>query len=99
MLVSSIKITSPSCDDHAAFLEAGGQGDHYGGVFFSVLYVVCCMLCVVCCVLCVCLNHHILYDTPPLVSGPVNSQICTKDSIFKKLLRKFFLLWLVLDEF
>jgi hypothetical protein len=99
MLVSSIKIASPCCNHHATLhalkqshspqnlepLEAGSWGDHDGGVFvFS--------LCVVCCV-CACITIYILwYDTPTLVSGPVNSQICTKDSVLKELLQEFILL-------
>jgi hypothetical protein len=60
MVVSSIKSTSPCCDDHAALhaveqsdspqklelLEAGSRGDHDGGgiVIFSVLCIVCVLV-------------------------------------------------------
>ncbi len=60
--------------------KPAGLGSH-GVVVFDFLVL---WLCVVCSTYCM-VWCKVPYDTPPLVSGPVNSQIFTKDSVFKKL--------------
>ncbi len=84
------------CTAIALSSKIGPTGSRRAGEMMVLVCVFfwCCVLCDVCCAHSY-LLYGTIYDTLPLVCGPVNSQIFTKDSVLKKPTLRIHLLQLV----